>query len=113
MYSQGPGPNAAQRKLLAARLGDHKYPTAVVTDSFLARGAVTALGWLGHSIRAFPSSEVLLALEYLPVLEPRRRDVLLRLVQMVYELESAEPATNLASFDLHALARELSAHASV
>jgi hypothetical protein len=105
VFSRGPGPNAAQRKRLAALLHGKKYPTAVLTDSIVARGAVTALSWVGHSIRAFATNDVLRALEVLPVSVAHRRSVLIRLVQMTHELEDKVAPAQLASFDLPALAR--------
>ncbi|MET0287295.1 MAG: hypothetical protein ABW352_22610 [Polyangiales bacterium] len=108
VFSRGPGPSATQRKRLAAMLTGRKYPTAVLTDSIVARGAVTALSWVGHSIRAFATNDVLRAMDMLPVSVAHRRDVLVRLVQMMHELEGKEAPAKLVDFDLPALARFVS-----
>src|SRR5689334_4947114 len=58
VVTQGGAPSPAQRKELAAVI-DKKYggdvPTAVMTNSQLARGVVTALGWFFPlKLRVFP-----------------------------------------------------------
>lgn len=64
VVSAGGAPNAAQRRALASLPHVAKVPTAVVTPSVFARGAVTALGWLGNSIRAFAPDALDAAMGY-------------------------------------------------
>jgi hypothetical protein len=56
IVTDGGGPNAAQRRALQDRyLSKQKeYRVAVMTDSSVVRGIVTALSWFNPDIRAFP-----------------------------------------------------------
>jgi hypothetical protein len=51
---EGAGPNAKQRKLLAERTQGVDLRAAILTDSLVARGIVTAIAWLGIPQAAFP-----------------------------------------------------------
>lgn len=61
VVTEGGSPNSAQRKTsleLASGKWERLPPTAVVTSSVLARGAVTALSWImKERIRAFSRAE--------------------------------------------------------
>jgi len=61
VVTDGGSPNSAQRKAsleLAEGRWERTPPTAVVSSSVLARGAVTALGWfMKDKIRAFSQGE--------------------------------------------------------
>ena len=65
VFTAGGSPNAKQR----ANLGQHagKIRAAILTDSIVARGVVTALSWLGVSIAAFPPAQVTGAMDYIGV----------------------------------------------
>lgn len=70
----GGGPNAGQRKLMQERylrafLGDKVNPmkVAVVTNSGMVRGIVTALNWFNPNTSAFNSDAIDDALRYLGV----------------------------------------------
>ncbi len=76
VFTDGVGPNAAQRDRMHKRLS-RDFPTAVVTPSLIARGIVTAISWLGREIRAFRPDELDDAIEYLRVVD-RDRDKVLR-----------------------------------
>jgi hypothetical protein len=65
--------NARQRKEVEALFG--KVPIAVLTDSIVARGAVTALSWFNVPIAAFPPSQVERALDHLQVPAVERAEV--------------------------------------
>lgn len=54
--SYGAGPNAKQRKELSHLLAELHidYRAAILTDSLISRGIVTAFAWLGVTQRAFP-----------------------------------------------------------
>ena len=67
---QGALPNAAQRKMTADFVRQHRLPrvsVAFLTDSALARGAITAFGWMLPSAqtRAFRPSELDAAVDWL------------------------------------------------
>lgn len=63
--SHGGAPNAKQRKALHDALAGRDLRSAVLTDSMVARGIVTALAWIGISLRAFPLQDYSSAAEYL------------------------------------------------
>ena len=52
ILSEGGGPNAKQRQRIARADAVKTLPTLVMSTSSLVRGMVTALGWLGKSIKA-------------------------------------------------------------
>lgn len=52
--SHNNGPNAAQRKAITDAMRNVDVRVAVMTDSGVVRGIVTALAWLGVQQRAFP-----------------------------------------------------------
>jgi hypothetical protein len=59
------GPNAAQRRALAETLHGVDVSFAIMTDSIVVRGIVTALAWLGVRHCAFPLGQVQQATAYL------------------------------------------------
>lgn len=72
VYSRGGSPDAVQRKKIV-QVGQAHYggilPTAVMTDSPLARGAVTAITWLvtKNKMAAFPLTKLEEALAFLEI----------------------------------------------
>jgi hypothetical protein len=54
---EGAGPNAKQRKVLAERTRGIDLRAAILTDSLVARGIVTAIAWLGIPQRALPPGQ--------------------------------------------------------
>jgi hypothetical protein len=61
-----PPPSAAQRAKLTSVFGKVGVPTAVLTDSQIARGAVTALNWIfPQKLSAFPTERLEDALAHL------------------------------------------------
>jgi hypothetical protein len=75
------GPDAAQRAKMA-RAGLLRIPTAVVTESVLARGVMTAVSWLGAPIRGFGPEQLFQACEYLKISSPVRARIPARLEEM-------------------------------
>jgi hypothetical protein len=59
------GPNSAQRSALVEATRDMDVRFAILTDSIIVRGMVTALAWLGVPHRAFGTDEYLKAVKYL------------------------------------------------
>lgn len=74
-----------QRKGVADVLRSRKIDVAVVTDEMLVRGLVTAISWMGVSIKAFPWSEMRAAARHLRVSALLEE----RLVEAVLLLRSA------------------------
>jgi hypothetical protein len=73
------GPNAAQRKALAQATRGEDIRFAILTDSIVVRGIVTALAWLGVPHRAFATTQEQQAADYLELtsaeLERARREL--------------------------------------
>ncbi len=67
LLTEGGSPSTIQRKEFNDALRGHEIPLAVVTDSMLVRGTLTAYGWFNRNIRAFWAS-ITDALTYLKVL---------------------------------------------
>lgn len=70
--SDGGAPNATQRRLLTE---SDSVPTAVLTDSKVAKGASVVLRWFGKQIAVFEPDRVDEALEYLDITSPLAADV--------------------------------------
>ena len=59
------GPNVLQRRSLAEVVRGEDAMCAVLTDSKIERAALTAIAWLGMSLRGFPLSGHQAAADYL------------------------------------------------
>lgn len=66
---------------------EHKVRGALVTDSVMMRGIVTAMNWFGIEAKAFPSDGLDAAMEYIGVLPAGRANVLV----MIRQLEGMLP----------------------
>ena len=87
IVTDGGGPNSRQRALLTERYPEFgPVPVAVVSDSPLTRGIVTALHWLGKNIRAFRPRDLAGAFTYLSVPVPEREALLHRVAVLRSEL---------------------------
>jgi hypothetical protein len=90
IVSSGAGPNGRQRTMLMKEFPEFApVPVAVVSDSSMTRGIVTALRWFGKNIRAFPPSQLAAALEYLGVPPERHAAVLDRVEALTLSLSPA------------------------
>ena len=87
VVTRGGGPNAKQREAMSKLKNLRAFATAVVSDSVVARGIVTAISWIGKPIRAFTPSETDLAFEYLGVATDTRAKVRLEVAALKSELE--------------------------
>src|SRR5579863_2094474 len=58
---------SVQRKLASEVLRTRNLPVAVVSESSLSRGVITAVSWLGVNIRAFSWGEIPAAIRFLQV----------------------------------------------
>ncbi len=91
VVTPGPGPNARQRAktnevLKARKQMDAKV--AVVTDSTMVRGIVTALSWFNREIRVFSMAKIHDALRYLNANPEEASRLLIQLRMMQAELET-------------------------
>ncbi|HET6331755.1 MAG TPA: hypothetical protein VFG30_01010 [Polyangiales bacterium] len=81
---EGAGPNAKQRKALADRTQGIDLRAAILTDSLVVRGIVTAIAWLGIPQHAFPPGHFQQAGEFLGL----TRDELSRAIEEINRLRS-------------------------
>lgn len=68
VYTQGGSPTAVQRKQMRELYPQNEAfpPTAILTDSVIARTAITALSvFIGNKVKGFPPPEVDAALTYI------------------------------------------------
>lgn len=54
VVSAGGGPNGKQRKMMTDALAGARVPVAILTDSWLMRGAAVAVRWFNPSLDVFP-----------------------------------------------------------
>jgi hypothetical protein len=80
VISGGGAPNAAQRRELVQLLGGARTPTAILTASWVMRGAGTAVSWFNPSLRIFGPNVLDQAMDYLQ-LTPNERKLGLQLIQ--------------------------------
>jgi hypothetical protein len=83
VFSDGGGPNAAQRKLAADVLNGRSTPVAIVTNSAIMRGVMTALRWFNPQASAFAPSELSDAMAFLQIPE-HKQDTLLKIARDLF-----------------------------
>lgn len=84
--SHGGGPDAKQRRELAEVFDTATMRVAVLTDSLVVRGILTALAWLGFSQRAFAPSDQRAAFAFLELDADEVRRVLEELPRLRAEM---------------------------
>jgi hypothetical protein len=67
VFTDGGGPNAAQRKLMNAMLDGRSTPVALVSSSVAVRSVTVALAWFNKQIRSFTPDQVTEAFAFLGV----------------------------------------------
>ena len=80
--TRGGGPDPRQRKQLAEVLQKLDGRSAIVTDSLLVRGIITALAWLGAPVRGFKPDDEAAAVDFLELTIHELRQVHEHLPQM-------------------------------
>ena len=83
------GPNASQRKALSDTLRDEDARFAILTDSLIVRGIVTALAWLGLPHHAFAPSQHVQACNYLDLSTEEREEAERELSRLRRKLDEA------------------------
>lgn len=79
-------PRADHRAVLLRWYREHAVRGAILTDSIVARGGVTALSWFGVPIRAFEPDQLDAAFEYVQIAAERRmaaRECMARIVEWI------------------------------
>jgi hypothetical protein len=89
--TEGGAPTSAQRRQLAALLDGRAVPVAVLSSSARVRVTVTALSWLNSRIKAFPSSALSEALDFLDVPASRTNLIAGALQKLRAELDQEVP----------------------
>lgn len=88
-YSQGGGPNSLQRSKTNDLFKDRPQRVAVMLNSALTRGVVTALSWFNPAIKAFNLEQLQAACDYLELTAPQSREVDAQIEQMKQAIELA------------------------
>ena len=86
IVSNGGGPNSAQRAEIDRLSYWRDRPTAIVTESAIARGIVTAILWTGKNIRAFYPHQIDDAFDYIAVVAAWRPELVRALAGMKDEI---------------------------
>ncbi len=84
VFAGSKNPSLKQRSKMVSVLRQRDLKVAMVRDSRLARGAITAIGWFVQGVKAFQEPDIDRALDHLNV-EPRLAG---RVLSMVRELQS-------------------------
>ena len=87
------GPDAAQRKALATATRGRDVRFAILTDSVVVRGIVTALEWLGVPHRAFAPHEAARAAAFLDLDAVECKLAAQELARLRRQLEAQPPET--------------------
>jgi hypothetical protein len=74
--SDGGAPNGTQRQQLIKLLNNAKVPTAILTTSWLMRGAGAAVSWFNPSLRVFGTGALQQALDHLQLTQRERSEAL-------------------------------------
>jgi len=65
VFTDGGGPNTVQRAAVNKLIGEKPSPGAIITQSAVVRGIVTALSWFNPAIQAFHPRDVGQGLKHL------------------------------------------------
>jgi hypothetical protein len=70
VLSAGGAPTPAQRHAILDASGGKGLPQAILTESHIVRGIVTAISWFVKGVRAFAPSDLQAALDHLRITKP-------------------------------------------
>ncbi len=95
VFSLGGGPNASQRSQINEEFKDRPQRVAVMLNSLLVRGMVTALSWFNSQIRAFNLEQIDQACTHLGLspLEARQVQESLHSLKVKLKLPANVPAS--------------------
>jgi len=107
ILGDGGSPDTLMRDALSRLLKGRPLKMAVVTDSVVARGAVTAIGWFNPQVRAFATSKGASVFEYLGMSddEVRRTNELLQAMVRIIDVGTLETFLKAAQEDKQAQSR--------
>ncbi len=78
-------PTSKQRSEMTAVLQSRALGLALISESRLARGAITAIGWFVQGVKSYRESEILQALSYLKA-DPSHTE---RIISKLRELQAS------------------------
>ncbi|APR79638.1 Hypothetical protein A7982_04985 [Minicystis rosea] len=96
-FTKGGAPTASQRKELNDALAGRQLTTAVVSDSPLLRGIITAFSWFNPKIKAFNSSELEQAFLYLEIPPSRWERIAEESAKVQAEVDKPRPSSRPAA----------------
>jgi hypothetical protein len=102
VFSDGGGPNAAQRRVTRELREGQNTPQAIVTHRRITRAVITALRLWSPHVRAFPPHDLRGALEFLGVPEIKLRQV----VRLAGEIQLGLGIAAVKSLELAQIRRE-------
>ncbi len=85
VVSAGGGPDGKQRKMMVDTLNGTHVPVAILTDSWVMRGAGIAISWFNPSLKVYGPNDLEPALAYLELTTRERRQT----AQALRELQQA------------------------
>lgn len=93
VYERASGPNAAQRKQLNDLVARYPIRVAVVTNSAIARGVLTAMSWFakGKGYQPFTPEQLDSAMEFLQVDMITASSVKQNLLDLLRQLDGEKP----------------------
>ncbi|MCC6555370.1 MAG: hypothetical protein IT372_20610 [Polyangiaceae bacterium] len=89
VFTDGGAPTAAQRSKVNALVQNQPRLTAVIADSALVRGVVTAFNWFNPAIKVFSPSQSDQAFRHLNLSPPEVKEVLAIVGKLKTELRAA------------------------
>jgi hypothetical protein len=87
--TDGGAPSAAQRHRFVTTLGEQRPVAAVVTDSALVRGVVTALAWFSVGIRSYSPAAFAAGLRHVGIAQAYHATVMQDILDASRELSSS------------------------
>jgi hypothetical protein len=86
MLREGSGGVTAAQRVRLVRSHLVKVPTALLTDSAVVRGMMTAINWLGGAVRPFGLQQLSQAFEFLAIEPPTRARIVQDLAAMTADV---------------------------
>ena len=90
--SHGGGPNAKQRKQFVDAMRGRDLRIAVLTDSPISRGMVTAVSWLGQPLRSFRVAQLAEAIAWLDLTPSEGEQLRVELAKLRRQMPRAAAA---------------------
>jgi len=89
ILSRGGSPSGDQRRVLMSAIGKRTKPVALLTDNAIARTVVVAMRFFNPTMKAFKTSEVSEASDFLGLTQNERSRAVVLLAELERELAQA------------------------